>query len=97
MISFSIEQLYIVHSRCSHHREHILSSERCGCFHCLRWFSPANIEEWIDEPGIDDGERVGQTALCPHCGIDAVLPEIIPGMRLCSSLLLAMRKHFFDE
>jgi len=68
--SFSIEQLYIAHGNCSNHREHILSSESCGCFYCLR---------------------------CPHCGTDAVLPEIMPGIRLCPSLLLAMRKHFFDE
>ena len=36
----------------------------CRCFHCLSAFSADLIEGWADE---------GDTALCPNCGIDAVL------------------------
>jgi hypothetical protein len=38
-----------------------------GCFYCIPVFDVEEIEEWIDG---------GQTALCPHCGIDSVLPVI---------------------
>jgi hypothetical protein len=35
----------------------------------LAVFPPSEIEEWIDT----DEHEVGQTALCPKCGIDAVI------------------------
>jgi hypothetical protein len=38
-----------------------------GCFYCVTVFDVQEIDEWIDG---------GQTALCPHCGIDSVLPVI---------------------
>jgi hypothetical protein len=38
---------------------------------------------WIDN---------GHTALCPHCGIDSVLPDTVP---LEAAFLEAMRKHWF--
>ena len=37
-------------------------AERCGCFHCARFFLPDDI--------IWDG-----IAECPYCGLDAVVPE----------------------
>ena len=36
-----------------------------GCFYCKCIYSPSKIKEWIDG---------GETALCPKCGIDSVLP-----------------------
>jgi len=90
-----IEELQQVHKLCIYHRDAVLRSERCGCFYCLRWFLPAEVTEWIDSPSADD-DQPGQTALCPHCGIDAVLPGTLPMGPLCSNLLLAMRRYFFD-
>jgi hypothetical protein len=52
------------HKHSSHHRAEILAGLLCGCFFCLQTFPPTEIQEWTD----DD-----QTALCPRCGIDAVL------------------------
>ena len=53
--------------KCSiHHRLQIKSSKLCGCFGCLSTFPPINIEEWTD--AVD-------TALCPLCGIDAVIGD----------------------
>ena len=40
---------------------------RCGCFHCLSTFVADCVTDWVDD---------GTTALCPVCGIDAVLPGI---------------------
>jgi hypothetical protein len=37
----------------------------CGCYYCLRTYSPKEIREWVD------GQ---ETALCPKCGIDSVVP-----------------------
>lgn len=50
-----------------HNRSAITGETQCGCYFCFRLFNGASIEEWID----DD-----ETALCPHCGIDSVIPDI---------------------
>lgn len=52
------------HERCGRHRDEVLASRECGCFYCLRTFPPRDIREWIDG---------GETAICPNCGVDAVI------------------------
>lgn len=42
-------------------------SAQCGCFHCGSSFTAGEIIEWLPEKDGDD------TALCPHCDIDAVI------------------------
>jgi hypothetical protein len=58
--------------------------------YCLATFPPAAIEEWIDE----DGARVGQTALCPRCGIDSVIGSKA-GFPLTKEFLTSLQKHWF--
>lgn len=48
-------------------RRTIERAGNCGCFHCGSTFEYQDIIEWIEE---EDGE---DTALCPYCGIDAVI------------------------
>lgn len=48
------------------HRFEVFHSERCACFSCMQSFSPNQIVEWTDKD---------MTALCPHCKMDAVLPD----------------------
>lgn len=69
------------HKECSQHRQQLLASRWAGCFYCLQIFAPMTVRDWID----DD-----QTALCPVCGIDSVMPltaeqfeseEFLPKMR----------------
>jgi hypothetical protein len=40
-------------------------SERASCYFCVRTFPSDAVTSWIDQ---------GDTALCPNCHIDAVLP-----------------------
>jgi len=56
------------------HRSLILESKICGCFYCLATFEPSEIDEWTDFQ-TQDGKKteLGQTALCPKCGIDSVI------------------------
>jgi len=46
------------------HRVELDDSTHCGCFFCFRTFAASEIKIWIDKE---------QTALCPRCGIDAVI------------------------
>ena len=41
--------------------------ENVGCYYCTEVFSPNMIKKWVDD---------GQTALCPFCETDSVIPEI---------------------
>lgn len=63
----------------------LLKDKRCGCFFCLKIFSPAEITDWID----DD-----KTGLCPNCSIDAVICES-SGFSITTEFLEKMRDHWF--
>ena len=77
------------HKHSSYHREEIQNSEICGCFYCLAIFRPQFIEEWIDEK---DG--IGQTALCPKCGIDSVIGSR-SGFPINQAFLQKMHQKWF--
>jgi hypothetical protein len=54
------------HKHSAHHEQEILNSSLCICFYCLAFFTPDKIDDWIDSD---------QTAMCPYCGIDAVIGD----------------------
>ena len=62
MISATHMRQAYEHSRLN--RRFLAAGVTCRCFHCLHAFSAEQICRWMDQ---------GATALCPHCGIDAVL------------------------
>lgn len=64
--------------------------QKCGCFHCGSTFREADIKEWLKE---EEGE---DSALCPYCGVDAV----IVGTRkfpLSTALLTSLFMRWFSE
>ena len=87
------------HKHSSLHREEILTSERCGCFYCLAEFVPTDILDWVDAP-LDAADakvnELGQTALCPRCGIDSVLGDA-SGYQINQKLLREMHAHWFSQ
>ena len=49
----------------------------------------SDIKEWIDDEN-------GNTAVCPYCGIDSVIPESIDGeYELTQEILQEMNQRFF--
>jgi hypothetical protein len=86
-----------IHKFSDHHRELIERSELAGCFYCEQFFSRKEIMDWIDGPQVETGSTEdGVTALCPRCGIDAVLPSAAP-IPLTPEVLAQMRYHWFDK
>lgn len=59
----------------------------CGCFYCLKIFSPEQIERWL---------LVEQTALCPYCGIDSVIGES-SGYPITEEFLAKMKAYWFGD
>jgi len=79
-----------LHKFSSHHRASIERGDRCGCFCCGKKFRPAEypIKEWIDEE---------TTALCPFCGVDAVLSTADVPEADDENFLEMMEAHWFSE
>lgn len=84
-----------VHSKCGWHEKEIRQSTVCGCFFCLSIFSPSKITEWLEEDA-NCPRGPGKTALCPVCGIDAVLPDSIE-YEITEKLLKAMQEKYFKQ
>ena len=55
----------------SNHRERFRAAESGGCFSCCAEFPTEEITDWIQTR---DGDRSGETALCPRCGNHTVIP-----------------------
>ena len=62
-------------------------SELCGCYHCCRIFSSSEVTECIPDNDLT-------TAVCPHCGIDAVLGDA-SGIPLQKDILEELRAYWF--
>jgi hypothetical protein len=77
------------HKHSSYHKDEIQNSEICGCFYCLAIFKPQVIEEWVEE---QDG--IGQTALCPMCGVDSVIGSK-SGFLINQAFLQKMHQKWF--
>ncbi len=75
------------HRFSSNHRETLEKDTICGCFHCLQIFFPSEIQVWIHD-------QSSETAICPHCGIDAVLGES-SGYPIQKDFLQRMHKRWF--
>jgi hypothetical protein len=48
-------------------KDRIEAETPCGCYFCLTTFKGVDVDEWTDD---------GETALCPRCNIDAVMPGV---------------------
>ncbi len=70
-----------------HNRQTLSTEQVCGCFYCLRIFDAKEIV-WQD--AADD------TAMCPYCGIDAVIGER-SGIPITKQFLKGMREYWFTE
>ena len=79
------------HEFSSNHRPELEKDRICGCFYCCRVFSPVEIREWL----VDDNplDRRG-TAVCPYCGVDAVIGES-SGYPITEQFLKAMHEEWF--
>lgn len=88
MSSFSNEYLKQAHKACFCNKHAIRESQECGCFYCERVFDASELKEWVKD-------RADDTALCPYCGIDAVIGDA-SGYELSPDFLNAMYHYWFE-
>ena len=80
------KDIIAAHEYCTNNKESLQRDSVCGCFYCLKIFSPTEIAEWIpDTKG---------TALCPYCDIDSVIGES-SGYPITKEFLEKMQKYWF--
>lgn len=90
-ISALSKMAYRAHEGCTNHKPELEKDSRCGCFYCLKSYDPKEIEEWLIAD--NNADRRG-TALCPYCGIDAVIGEY-SGYPITKEFLEAMYQIWF--
>ena len=69
--SYSYEkeaQLKKLHTYSSHNRNLVAVANKCYCFYCKTISDSLEIKDYADN---------GQTAICPKCGIDSIIPDSI--------------------
>lgn len=80
------DALKTAHARSANHRAEIEASRHCGCFYCCAVFLSAEVVDWCDD---------GKTALCPRCGIDAVIGDASKFPVTSPEFLKRMREYWF--
>jgi Pyruvate/2-oxoacid:ferredoxin oxidoreductase delta subunit len=92
------EQLRSWHGLSIKNAEIIKESTYCACFFCLRIFPSTAINSWIKEKGAGAKE----TARCPGCGMDSVLPggdehDFGEEPELTPEVLVQMQRLYFND
>jgi len=67
-------------------KEEIESSKKCGCYCCCKIFDVDNVKYWCDD---------NKTALCPYCGVDAVIGDASK-LPLTKDYLVDMHQKWFN-
>jgi len=87
------QDVVVAHRHCIRNRAELERSTTSGCFYCLEVYPTAEVWEWIRETQ-EDQERL--TAMCPKCGIDAVIGDASGYLVTDRNFLERMRRHWFD-
>ncbi len=74
------------HKFSSNHKEALQKDKKCGCFYCLKIFSPSEITDWIKD--------TSGTAMCPYCRIDSIIGES-SGFPITKAFLQKMKDYWF--
>ena len=87
--TWTIPELNAIYSHSIRNEESIRKSNLCGCFHCISISPVADVK--LSEMVVEkDGSR---TAICPICGIDAVLGDA--SVEITAELLEALNEYYF--
>lgn len=81
-----------IHQLCFGNREILKKVGKCVCIDCGQKFDYNELEKqnywaWYNEPN--------DTAICPFCSIDSVLPLIIDGKELTDEDIDIMSRYYF--
>ena len=76
----------VAHRHSANNRAALQHDPICGCFFCLKIFSPTEISDWVKDKS--------DTAICPYCGVDSVIGESC-GYPITKEFLEDMHRYWF--
>ena len=94
------QRMIDAHAFSSRHSDSLKKDKQCGCFYCITVFSPKEITEWLTEKNLTAKKQDGwvaydqKTALCPFCGVDAIIGES-SGYPITKEFLKEMHNYWF--
>ena len=68
-------------------KTNVEQSDACGCYSCTKIFKKEDIAEWTDNY---------QTAICPFCNVDCVIPDKC-GIEINEQSLIALKQFWFNQ
>ena len=74
-----------LHAYSSHNRALVEGARQCHCFYCRATVDASEVVDYTDN---------GQTAICPKCGIDSILPDSIEDT-LNADTIAEMNEYWF--
>jgi hypothetical protein len=77
------------HKLAFENRNIVIESEICACFYCLKTFKSSEIVEWAKD-------KNAGTAICPYCGIDAVIADMSELPIIDLDFLKQMYQRYFN-
>ena len=88
------DELDALHDLSSKNGKSVRQSVVVGCFDCKSIFSASEFHEndFVEE--FDDKQ---ETATCPRCSTDSILPDHSMQIPITHELLKEMHKKFFDQ
>ena len=89
---WTLAELKAAHQFCIINQDSVKNSALCGCFHCLKMYSPDTL---TDADLITEANGL-KTYVCPHCSIDSVLGDQCE-YPITLEFLTAMKVHFFGN
>ena len=78
-------QLKKMHAYSSHNKQLVDTADKCYCFYCKSCMKNSDIKQYADN---------GETALCPQCGIDAIIPDSIEDA-VDEGIIFEMNEYWF--
>lgn len=78
-----------LHERAHDNEIEILGSKTCSCFFCRQTYDARKVNDWVN------GQN-GMTAICPECGMDAVIGDK-GGEPLSKETLKALNLAYYGE
>ena len=85
---FSNNDIISAHKFCTNNKDSLQKDKVCGCFYCMKIFSPDEIVSFIEDKS--------STAICPYCGIDSVIGES-SGYPITNGFLQQMKEYWFES
>lgn len=74
-----------LHAYSSYNRTLIEKSNKCYCFYCAKTMNSKEIVSYVED---------GDTAVCPYCGVDSIIPDNVD-KNIDDAVLNDMQKYWF--